>query len=126
MASYGVLLALCGFRYHGPHALLGIAPRITPDDFKAPFTSAEGWGTLAQRRTGREQTDSVTVKWGRLRLRTLAVELPKDARLSETSVTLGGRKLEARTVQEGVSVSIELTSEAVIGSNEALNVTLKF
>ena len=47
MASYGVFLGLCGFEYHGPKGHLGFAPRITPDDFRAAFTAAEGWGTIS-------------------------------------------------------------------------------
>ena len=50
MASYGVFLAACGFEYHGPKGHLGFAPRLGPDDFRAAFTSAEGWGTIAQKR----------------------------------------------------------------------------
>ncbi len=36
MASYGVFLAACGFEYHGPKGHLGFAPRLAPDDFRAP------------------------------------------------------------------------------------------
>ena len=56
MASYGVYLAACGFEYHGPKGHLGFAPRLGPDDFRGAFTSAEGWGTIAQKRDGRTQT----------------------------------------------------------------------
>ena len=52
MASYGVFLAACGYEYHGPKGRLGFAPRLTPDKFKAAFTTAEGWGTFTQQRDG--------------------------------------------------------------------------
>lgn len=51
MASYGVFLSACGFEYHGPRGHLAFAPRLSPENFSAPFTAAEGWGILHQSRT---------------------------------------------------------------------------
>ena len=48
MASYGALIAISGFEYHGPKGHIGFAPRLTPENFKAPFTAAEGWGSYEQ------------------------------------------------------------------------------
>ncbi len=72
MASYGTLLAACGFEYHGRQGRLGFAPRIAPEDFRAAFTTAEGWGTFAQKRTGDQQQVTLALRWGRLRLRRLS------------------------------------------------------
>jgi hypothetical protein len=44
MASYGTFITACGFEYHGPKGQISFAPKIHPENFKAPFTSAEGWG----------------------------------------------------------------------------------
>ena len=64
MSSHGVFLAACGFEYHGPKGHLGFAPRVTPDDFRAPFTAAEGWGTIAQKREENRQHQRIEVRWG--------------------------------------------------------------
>ena len=46
MSSYGCLVAACGFEYHGPKGVLGFAPKLSPENFRAPFTVAQGWGTF--------------------------------------------------------------------------------
>jgi uncharacterized protein (DUF608 family) len=47
LASWGVLLGLAGFAYHGPKKSLGFAPRISPEQFRAVFTTADAWGTFS-------------------------------------------------------------------------------
>ena len=69
MASYGVFLALCGFEYDGPQSHLGFAPRITPEDFRAAFTTAEGWGTYCQKSDAQEFRAEISVRWGQLKLK---------------------------------------------------------
>ncbi len=57
MASYGVFLAACGYEYHGPRGHLGFAPRLSPGNFRAAFTSAEGWGQIGQTRSQGKQIE---------------------------------------------------------------------
>ncbi|VGO13156.1 hypothetical protein PDESU_01710 [Pontiella desulfatans] len=52
MSSYAVFLAACGFEYDGPAGVMGFGPVIQPENFRAPFTAAEGWGTFSQRING--------------------------------------------------------------------------
>lgn len=68
MASYGSFIALCGFTYHGPDGTLSLDPRL-PGDFRVPFTSAEGWGTLESK----DGATTLSLRWGRLRLTALTV-----------------------------------------------------
>lgn len=65
LASYGLLLAVCGFDYHGPKGYIKFDPQLTPEDFKAFFTVANGWGTFEQERTGGQQFDRIHLKFGR-------------------------------------------------------------
>ena len=76
MASYGVFLAACGYEYHGPQGHLAFAPRLTPENFRAPVTTAEGWGTFSQKADGGKMKAEVALKWGKLRLKSLALTLP--------------------------------------------------
>ncbi|HEX2973213.1 MAG TPA: GH116 family glycosyl hydrolase [Tepidisphaeraceae bacterium] len=75
MASYGVFLAACGYEYHGPRGRLAFSPRLTPENFRAPFTTAEGWGTFEQKRSGTQQVDSFTLRWGQLHLEEIGMEV---------------------------------------------------
>ena len=69
---------------------------MTPHDFRAPFTAAEGWGTIAQKREGRQQHQSVEVRWGTLRLKTLAFEVPEGQTVwRESRATVAGKAIEA-------------------------------
>lgn len=70
-ASWSLLLAVSGFHHHGPRGEIGFAPRLDPEDFRCPFTAAEGWGTFHQQRRGGAWNATLAVRHGRLRLRTL-------------------------------------------------------
>lgn len=69
MASHGVYVAACGFRYHGPKGVLGFVPRLaTPDGFACAFIAAEGWGLFRQEVGAEGAAFRVEVRKGRLRL----------------------------------------------------------
>jgi hypothetical protein len=125
MASYGVFLALCGFEYNGPKGHLGFAPRLSPANFRASFTAAEGWGTFEQRIQSKVQTAFLQVKWGQLRARTLSLEVPKNERLASAVVTVGRSKLESTVRQEGRRVFVELTRDTVLKVGDSLRVQIK-
>ncbi|NQU22042.1 MAG: hypothetical protein HQ567_12220 [Candidatus Nealsonbacteria bacterium] len=126
MASHGVFLGLCGFEYHGPKAHLGFAPRITPEAFRAAFTAAEGWGTLSQERKARVQTNHIEVKWGKLRLKTLALELPEGARVGEVNVTIPGSEAKVAVQQDERRVTVTMPMPTIIKQGQTLEVTLNF
>ena len=95
MASYGVFLAACGFEYDGPAGHIGFAPRLSPNNFRTPFTASEGWGVYNQRIKNQALTASLHVDWGKLTLQTISIYIPKDAQVS--SVTVGGNQQEFQT-----------------------------
>ena len=124
LASWGVLLGLAGFEYHGPLGHLGFAPRLTPEDFRCAFTGAEGWGSLAQRRAGARQTNTIEVAWGRLRVRRLAFELAEGAEAQSAQVRLTGRSLPATLRREGRRCVVELDAPVTVSAGQALEVVL--
>ena len=124
MASYGVFLTTCGYEHHGPKGHLGFNPRLTPEDFRAPFTAAEGWGAFTQKRTGGGQRNTVEMKWGKLRLRTLAFGLAEGAKPASATVTAAGKNVPATLKIESGRAQLALSEEIVLQEGATLEVSL--
>ena len=121
MASYGVYLAACGFEYHGPKQHIGFAPRLTPENFKCAFTSAEGWGTFAQTIKEGNLKAEISVRWGRLPLQsiTLAAKPGTPVRVIHSQQTV-----PAQTTQEGDSLKIRLNSPLVVMAGDSVTISV--
>jgi non-lysosomal glucosylceramidase len=124
MASHGVYLAACGFEHHGPKGHIGFAPRLSPNDFRAAFTAAEGWGTFSQKVEGGIQRAGIAVKWGRLRVRTLALGLAEGSKAAKASVMVDGRPAAARLETRDGRAEIRLEAEAIIPEGGKIEVEI--
>ena len=120
MAVYGALLTISGFEYHGPQGYIAFAPKITPEAFKAPFTAAEGWGTYAQRIEPKLLDSQISVKFGKLKVKTISLGLPNYLIPTAAKVSLNGKNLASTlTCKEGKAI-ITLAESAVIHAGESL------
>ena len=124
MASYGAFLAACGFEYHGPKGHIGFAPRLTPDDFRAAFTAAEGWGSYEQKREGGRLTASLRPRHGRIRLKTFALELPAAAKAASVRVRANGEDVAATFAQTATRIVITFKDEIKLGAGRAVELTV--
>jgi hypothetical protein len=125
MAAFGVFLAACGYSYHGPLGRLSFAPKISPQDFAAAFTGAQGWGLYRQRREPGRQACAVQIRYGQLTVRTLGLELaepPDPARLRVTARGTGGPVRVASVTVNGTQVDVTFMSPAVITAGRQLEV----
>jgi hypothetical protein len=121
MASYGVYVAACGFEYHGPKQHIGFAPRLTHENFKCAFTSAEGWGSFAQKLEGGKLTAEISMRWGSLNLKTIALE----NKLGHSAkVFLAGQALAVHSQREGKRVLLTLENPVQISAGEKFEITL--
>lgn len=125
LASWGVLLGLCGFEYHGPKGRIGFAPRMKPDNFKSIFTASEGWGTISQARKGRNQTNRIEVKWGRVSVKELIFEVPEGWKVKKTKVTIGGNGVLTTTKQAGKRVIVEIARRTILDGDDTLEVKIE-
>ncbi|PAY17529.1 glucosylceramidase [Rhodopirellula sp. SM50] len=96
MASYGVFLAACGFEYHGPKGRIRFAPRVSPDNFKAPFTAAEGWGSFTQKVTDGQQSASIEMRHGKLALNEFVVDQVDGTTASRAVVVVNGNEIPSQ------------------------------
>ena len=122
MASYGVFLAACGFEYDGPKGYLGFAPRLTPESFKAPFTTAEGWGTFSQKLVGSSLSAHYALKWGNLQLQSLS--LATASKPSSVKVQSEGAPIEATVKYEDGKALIILARGVKLAAGQCLDVVL--
>jgi len=124
MASYGVYLAACGYEYDGPRGYLGFAPRLTPEDFRCAFTAAEGWGTFSQKSENRGQRTALTMKWGQLRVKTIALQLPGALTAANLIVSVWGNQQPAKLVVNGNRAEIQLVQEVLVRAGQTLSILI--
>lgn len=124
MASYGVYLAACGFEYNGPKAHIGFAPKLSPENFKCAFTSAEGWGGFTQQTKNRKLKSEITVRWGKLRLKTLALALAEGLIFSTVKVLQGNKAIHAGLQVADRRALITFADEMNLSPKQPLHVTL--
>ncbi|MGO8674503.1 MAG: GH116 family glycosyl-hydrolase [Limisphaerales bacterium] len=130
MASYGVFLAACGFEYHGPKGRLGFAPRLAAEDFKAAFTTAEGWGTYSQKvrmsplNSPLAVEAGLSLKWGRLRLAALTLALPEQFRPASVRVELDGHPVQANHSLSNNRLTLTLSDTLELNANQELAIRL--
>jgi non-lysosomal glucosylceramidase len=104
MASYGTFITACGFEYHGPSGYISFAPRVSAADFRAPFTSAEGWGTYSQQSTKTYLNAEIAVGYGHLDLQ--RISLAPSFAVKKVLVTLDGKDVAAefKQVERGLEI----------------------
>ncbi len=124
MASYGTFISACGFEYHGPKGFIRFAPKWDRENFKAPFVTAEGWGTYSQNKAGDNQVHHLQVKYGSLKLGQLSFEIADDKKPSKISVMIEKRIIGAAFQQDGSSVLIRLTRQLDIQSGQTLIISI--
>lgn len=125
MASYGSYIAACGFSCNGPKGQLGFAPKMNPENFKAAFTSAEGWGSIHQTRTAASQTNAVKLVHGKLKVQEIEVTLTEGKSASSVELSLNNKLLDAKVKKEG-DKTIVIFERVVLMENDVISVVIKF
>uniref|UniRef100_A0A2B4RLM8 UPF0403 protein n=1 Tax=Stylophora pistillata TaxID=50429 RepID=A0A2B4RLM8_STYPI len=74
MSSYGCFVSICGFDIEQPKGMLSFAPKYTPKNFKAAFTTGTSWGSFSQKRTNNHQKNTLAFEYGHFTLQKLILE----------------------------------------------------
>jgi uncharacterized protein (DUF608 family) len=128
MASWSLLLAASGYQYHGPKGVLRFAPRLTPQNFRAFFTTAQGWGTFAQRRSGRTQENTLRLAYGAATLNVLRVALPAEAKKAAVTATatVANRRLPVKTAFSAPDAALTFAAPLTLSAGQDLRVVWKW
>ncbi len=125
MASYGVFLAVCGYHHDGPRGLLGFAPRLRAENFRAAFTTAEGWGSYSQRIEPDGLSVQVQLRWGRLKLQTLTLAPVAKQPPQQVEVQLSpNQAVPARLDVQSEGLQIHFPNPIVLEAGQTLSVRL--
>jgi len=126
MSSWSMLTSAQGFTYCGPDGAIGFDPRISPENHRSFFSTAEGWGTFAQKRTAKSQTDTLELKYGRLTLSTLAFTLAETPKKWEYSVKIGSRSIGSSCRLIDGKLTITPKQPIYLGAGEKLTGEVKW
>jgi hypothetical protein len=137
MSSWTILLALEGFSYDGPQGVIGFNPRYAPDDFRAFFTAAEGWGTFTQKREKgeagflappvRRQTATFEVKYGRLTLKELVLTLPeRSGSPKSVGLLVSGAPVKATSETKGGLLHIALDEPVTFADRQQIQAVIEW
>ena len=104
---------MCLAHFHGARVVLNAG------DVSPAFTSAEGWGTFAQRQENGSLKAEVKLLWGKLKLRTLSLEMAPGA-ASSASVSLGTKPVPVQVSHEGRRILLALGKPIEIAAGDSL------
>lgn len=128
LASWGVLLALSGFVYHGPSRIFSFSPRWQKERFKAAFTASEGWGSISQQLVDQTQTNIIELRWGRLRVQKLRLQLIGHGDVNKIIVEASNKetKVDFGLHENGQEIEIEFEREILLQAGEKLIVKIMY
>jgi len=124
MASYGAYLAVCGYRYDGPTGKLGFGPKLNPEEFRAAFTTAEGWGRFTQKVEAGKLSARIELQYGELKLTEFALDTVDGVDAKSATVSIDGNPIPATLEVEAGRYVLRFESQVSLKSDQELTVVL--
>jgi uncharacterized protein (DUF608 family) len=124
MASYGSFITACGYEYHGPKGYMRFAPKWNAENFKAPFTAAEGWGCYTQKQSNGTLECVLEPKYGQVQLSSFSVEVPNRQKVKIARVIAGKQTIPVTFKQKGATLLVTWQNRITIKSDEQLKIVV--
>jgi hypothetical protein len=125
MSSWALLEGASGRVYDASRGMLGFDPRVTPDDFRAFFITAAGWGTFSQRRSEGAQENALELAYGELSLVVLRLGLPDDGgEPTKVEVGLDDKTVAAEWQIEDGQLCLKLVGGVQLSEGAHLTVSI--
>jgi uncharacterized protein (DUF608 family) len=125
MASYGAFMAACGYRYDGPAGKLAFGPRLQPENFRAAFTTAEGWGSFTQTVESGKQTAGLDLRYGKLSLNEFSLDVVNGIAANGADAKLDGEQIEIAFAKEANRFVIRFATPVTIEAGHQLQIELR-
>jgi len=125
LASWGVFTALAGYEYHGPKGFIAFGPKVTPENFRAAFTAAEGWGTFSQTRSGSMQRNTVEVRLGRLDIKELGLKVPQGWAVDKAQVMINDTPIRTSLTVYEDRVLVSFRRKIQIKDGDVLSILIE-
>jgi uncharacterized protein (DUF608 family) len=122
MSSWTLLEAAAGQRYNAAEGFLAFTPKITPENFRCFFITADGWGTFDQRFSQGLQIETLTARYGRISLRRL--EFACQGKPTKASATFNSKVIPLKPRFIARSVRLEADQGIALNAGDSLQVVI--
>jgi hypothetical protein len=122
MSSWSGIVALSGFRYHGPDAAVIAVPRVGVERFHCFWSTSTGWGTFTvEPKEGGAARFTLKVLSGKLPCRSCEIK----AAGGSTSATVNGKSLAHQVEHQKERAIVHFTDPVTIEEGHELQLEVR-
>jgi non-lysosomal glucosylceramidase len=110
-----------GFHYDGVEKTIGFAPRFRPEDFRAFWSSGQGWGVYRQETARGKLSARIELLRGTMELNGISLGTG-DSVMKSATLTLGGKKLPSEVKTASGAIFVQLKKGIVLSPRGVLEI----
>lgn len=119
LSNWSILLALQGYEYDGPKSAISFSPNWQPHNHNSFYSTADGWGNFTQELENNIQTNSISVEYGSVKIKSLKLDnLYTSIKPQSIEVKINGDDMSFKTVSAIDTIELEFEEQTIeLGSN---------